>query len=86
MNKRTNNKKNKLTENIKQINMNFLIKATSNIEEFNQGRRFQKVYPETYPDSLVEPEKIRRVILCSGQVYYDLLEKRREEKITVYLI
>lgn len=31
---------------------------------------------DTNPD-LVAPEKVRRVVLCSGQVYYDL-EARRE--------
>jgi len=32
---------------------------------------------------LVEPKEIRRVLICSGQVYYDLLEKRRDERINV---
>lgn len=61
----------------------FISQATSNIEEFNQGRRFQKIYAETYPESLVEPKDIRRVLICSGQVYYDLLERRRDENINV---
>jgi len=31
----------------------------------------------------VVPKEMRRVLLCSGQVYYDLLEKRQNEKINV---
>ena len=38
-------------------------------------------------DSLAPPEKIRRVVLCSGKVYYDLLEAREEmQRKNVYLM
>jgi 2-oxoglutarate dehydrogenase E1 component len=38
-------------------------------------------------DDLVKPEKIKRVVLCTGKVYYDLLQQRRERKIKdVYLL
>jgi len=30
-------------------------------------------------DKLVAPEKVTRVILCSGQVYYDLEEAREKQ-------
>ena len=37
--------------------------------------------------TLVEDEKIRRVVMCSGKVYYDLLEAREERGIDdVYLL
>ena len=36
---------------------------------------------------LVEPDKIRRVVLCSGKVYYDLFEEREKRGIDdVYLL
>src|ERR1700728_662570 len=36
---------------------------------------------------LVPDEKIRRVILCSGKVYYDLYEEREKRGVTdVYLL
>ena len=51
--------------------------AVSALEDLSEGE-FQPVIPEV--DAL--PEKtVRRVVLCSGKVYYELLEKRREQEI-----
>ena len=50
--------------------------ATSTLEDLSKGH-FREVIPEV--DSLT---KVKRVILCSGKVYYELLEKRREHEIT----
>lgn len=49
--------------------------AISSLEDLADGS-FQTVIPEI--DSLA-PEKVERLVLCSGKVYYDLLEKRRTE-------
>lgn len=49
--------------------------AVSTLEELAEGS-FQTVIGEI--DSL-DPKKVERMILCSGKVYYDLLEKRRAE-------
>lgn len=43
--------------------------------------KFQRYIPEPHPESLVEPEKIRRHILCTGQVYFQLLKEREERGI-----
>ncbi len=51
--------------------------AISSLEDLAQGE-FQVVIPEK--DEL-DIKKIDRLILCSGKVYYDLLEKRREQKL-----
>ena len=40
---------------------------------------FSPVYGEVSP--LVKPEQVRRVVLCSGKVYYDLYEKREQAEI-----
>jgi 2-oxoglutarate dehydrogenase E1 component len=53
--------------------------ARSTLEEMSGETIFQRYIPEPHPESLVEPEKVRRHILCSGQVYYQLL-KEREDK------
>lgn len=51
--------------------------TVSSLEEMAEGS-FQVVIDET--DDL-EVDKIRRVILCSGKVYYDLRAARREREI-----
>eukprot|EP00331_Platyophrya_macrostoma_P030762 CAMPEP_0176456844 /NCGR_PEP_ID=MMETSP0127-20121128/31545_1 /TAXON_ID=938130 /ORGANISM="Platyophrya macrostoma, Strain WH" /LENGTH=1003 /DNA_ID=CAMNT_0017846911 /DNA_START=45 /DNA_END=3056 /DNA_ORIENTATION=+ len=55
--------------------------ANMNIEEFQKGTRFHRVYFEAYPDEIDAPEKVRRVLFCSGQVYYDLIERRKHNQI-----
>ena len=49
--------------------------CVSAIEDLAAGH-----FHEVLDDALVKPERIRRVLLCSGKVYYDLFEKRRERK------
>ena len=51
--------------------------STSSLEELHNGK-FQNVIPEI--DKLTDKD-VKRVVMCSGKVYFDLLEKRREEKI-----
>lgn len=47
--------------------------ATSSLEELAQGT-FQEILPEM---DAIDPAGVKSMILCSGKVYYDLLEKRR---------
>ncbi|MBU3054873.1 2-oxoglutarate dehydrogenase E1 component [Pseudomonas indica] len=49
--------------------------AISTLEDLAEGS-FQTVIGEIDP---IDPKKVERVVLCSGKVYYDLLEKRRNE-------
>ena len=51
--------------------------AISTLEQLADGRFFN-VMDET--DNL-EPEKVRRAVICSGKVYYDLRAARREREI-----
>ncbi|HLO61642.1 MAG TPA: 2-oxoglutarate dehydrogenase E1 component [Azonexus sp.] len=51
--------------------------ATSSLEELANGE-FKRVIGEV--DDL-DPKKVKRVILCSGKVYYDLVNARREKGI-----
>jgi 2-oxoglutarate dehydrogenase E1 component len=49
--------------------------SVSPLEEFAQSK-FKPVNGEWDPD--IKPEDVRRLILCSGKVFYDLLAARRE--------
>ena len=51
----------------------------SNFSEMDSGSYFQRVIGEK--NDLIPNSKIRRVILCTGKVYYDLLQVRNEKSI-----
>ena len=68
-------------------------KATSNLSELAEGSSFHRVLQddaERHQHTTIElaaPDKIRRIVLCSGKVYFDLLEAREERGINdVYLM
>ena len=48
--------------------------AVSSLQELAEGR-FQNAIAEV---DVIPPEGVQRVVLCSGKVYYDLLEARRK--------
>lgn len=48
--------------------------------EFTTGTSFKEVLDD--PSVQIKPEKINKLILCSGKVYYDLIAYRREHNIT----
>jgi 2-oxoglutarate dehydrogenase E1 component len=50
--------------------------AVSELADFGPGTQFQKVIGEV--DEIAPPDEVKRVVLCSGKVYYDLLAARRE--------
>ena len=50
-------------------------KCTSPLQDFISGSRFREVLDDTK----VEPEKVRKVLFCSGKVFYDL-EAFQDEK------
>ena len=51
--------------------------ATSPLSDFTKGG-FQTVIPEQNAD--IAADKVKRIIACSGKVYYDLVKKRDEKK------
>ena len=51
--------------------------ATSPLAEFTRGD-FRTVIPEQ--NEAIDPAKVKRVIACSGKVYYDLVKRRDEKK------
>jgi 2-oxoglutarate dehydrogenase E1 component len=53
--------------------------CTSVLKDMGPGTNFHRVLGET--DRLVADAKVRRVVMCSGKVYYDLIAARRERGI-----
>lgn len=53
-------------------------KAVSPLSDFAEGTRFQEVIGDTYAD----PKKVKRVLFCSGKVYWDLLDKQQKDERT----
>ena len=64
----------------------------SNAEDFTEGSSFHRVLWDdaqkgNSDTKLVADGKIKRVVMCSGKVYYDLLEERDKRGITdIYLL
>jgi 2-oxoglutarate dehydrogenase E1 component len=53
--------------------------AVSSLSDFGPGSAFKYVIPEI--DAIAPEEAVKRVVLCSGKVYYDLLQERRDKGI-----
>lgn len=51
--------------------------AVSSLDDFSKTQSFQRLIPET--DKLVANDKVKKVVLCTGKVYYDLVEARKEK-------
>lgn len=49
--------------------------AVSPVEEFYAGS-----FLEVLDDAIVEPNRVKRVVLCSGKVYYDIFEQRVKQE------
>ena len=54
--------------------------AVSPLADMAEGSTFRFVIPEI--DAIAPPEQVKRVVICSGKVYYDLLQTRRDKGIT----
>jgi 2-oxoglutarate dehydrogenase E1 component len=68
-------------------------RAVSRLDEMAAGTSFHRVLwddAQLHPDEkikLVADDRIRRVVLCSGKVYYDLYEEREKRGVDdVYLL
>ena len=49
-------------------------KCVSKLDELSQGR-----FMEVFDDTHANPDKVERVILCSGKIYYELLEEKQNK-------
>ncbi|XP_053676683.1 2-oxoglutarate dehydrogenase complex component E1-like isoform X2 [Anopheles nili] len=51
----------------------------SNFSEMTDGTEFQRLIPDAL--TAQNPNQVKRVIFCTGRVYYDLLKARRDRKL-----
>ncbi|WP_439532371.1 2-oxoglutarate dehydrogenase E1 component [Polymorphobacter sp.] len=59
-------------------------RAVSSLADMDAGTSFHRVLDDLAP---CDPDKIRRLVLCTGKVYYDLLDAReKESRDDVYLL
>lgn len=49
--------------------------CVSKLEEFTDGK-----FNEVFDDTFVKAADVKRVLFCSGKIYYDLLEKQQTDK------
>lgn len=54
-------------------------KTRSPIQAFTEGR-YEMVLDDPEKEALEPPEKVRKVLLCSGKIFYALLEEREKRK------
>ncbi|MCP9766226.1 2-oxoglutarate dehydrogenase E1 component [Lacihabitans soyangensis] len=50
--------------------------AVSEMSEFAENTSFKEIIA----DELADPKKVRKVLLCSGKIYYDLHKRRLDDK------
>ena len=53
--------------------------CVSPLSDMNSASQFQRVIGETH--KIAAPSKVRRIILCTGKIYYDLLQTRLDQNI-----
>jgi 2-oxoglutarate dehydrogenase E1 component len=52
-------------------------RAISTMDELANGT-FQRIIPD---DPAIDPSKVRRLVMCTGKIYYDLLERRERGNV-----
>ena len=50
----------------------------SDVEDFLPGTKFQRVLEDT-GEGLVAEDKVRKLVFCTGKVYFDLIAARAEK-------
>jgi len=54
--------------------------CVSSMEDMGPNSKFQRLIPER--NAAVTPESVKRLVFCSGKIYYELLAKREELGLT----
>lgn len=56
-------------------------KCTSTLEEMAGETKFKRVYEEIDPEISNNADSVRRVIYCTGKIFYELMEEREKKGI-----
>ncbi|MCI4376387.1 hypothetical protein PGIGA_G00187890 [Pangasianodon gigas] len=57
-----------------------LPEARSSFDEMTQGTKFKRIIPDEGPASKI-PGDVKRVIFCTGKVYYELAKERKQLRL-----
>lgn len=57
-------------------------RCTSTLAEMGEGTRFCRVFPEADKSISSRPEKVKRLVFCSGKVYFDVIAEREKRQLT----
>lgn len=55
--------------------------VVSDLADFTEGNFFKSLIDERQPQTIKAVDKIDRVLLCSGKVYYELVKWRQDKKV-----
>ena len=50
-------------------------------QDFLEGTYFQRLIPEAHSETLKGDDEIRRVVMCTGKLYYELLSEREKKGV-----
>jgi len=53
-------------------------RCVSDVDEMGPGKTFRRVIGETDMEIRNNPEEVKTLVFCSGQIYYELLEEREK--------
>ena len=56
-------------------------KCTSTIDEMAENTKFQRIFPEVDVEISSKPDTVRRVVFCSGKIFFELIEEREKRGI-----
>jgi 2-oxoglutarate dehydrogenase E1 component len=55
-------------------------KCVSDLIAFDEAENFYEVYDDTTITTKAKAKKVKRVLFCTGKIYYDLLERKEADK------
>eukprot|EP00934_Nitzschia_sp_Nitz4_P003808 Nitzschia sp. Nitz4//scaffold24_size164493//89289//92779//NITZ4_002331-RA/size164493-snap-gene-0.9-mRNA-1//1//CDS//3329544123//3798//frame0 len=53
-------------------------RCVSTLEDMGPGTQFKRVITETDPEISENPEQVKTLVFCTGQIYYELLNEREK--------